>query len=151
MSDETELGPHQFVEAFKDSGGIIHTVATKLGCTRWEVLDAVARWPVVAAAILEEREKVKDLTEERLIAQVLQGNMDAIKMYAQTHMQDRGYGATKRGAGNADPGPTVQIAVLQVIQALTPQEVKRIVSLSPDQQIGEIIRLLPAPAAPSDA
>lgn len=80
-----------FIRALENTGGIIKNAAEAIGCSRQTVYNAIQTYPSVARALDEEREKLKDLVEERLIDQIQQGNMTAIIWYSKTQMKDRGY------------------------------------------------------------
>jgi len=83
--------PAVFIKALKNTGGVLKNVAEVIGCARSTVYEAAKRHPEVEAVLQEEREKLKDLAEERLIEQIQQGNMTAIIWYMKTQMKDRGY------------------------------------------------------------
>lgn len=80
-----------FIKALANTGGIIKNAAETIGCSRQTVYNAIKKYPTVAKALDEEREKLKDLVEERLIEQIQLGNMTAIIWYSKTQMKDRGY------------------------------------------------------------
>lgn len=77
--------------AILDSGGIKKNIAEKLDVSRVTLDAYLAADPELQAALLDEKEKLKDLSEERLIEQIQMGNLGAIIWYQKTQCRDRGY------------------------------------------------------------
>jgi len=80
--------------AIGGSGGIIQVVAKKCGVSRtW--MSITLHKPQNAnllELIQEEREKLLDMTESKLISEIKEGYFPAIKWYLTTQGKDRGYG-----------------------------------------------------------
>ena len=79
------------IKAIERTGGIINNAAAALGCSRQTIYNARDRWPEVAEAIENERETLKDVVEEKLVEQIMQGNMTAIIFFLKCQAKDRGY------------------------------------------------------------
>lgn len=77
--------------AILDSGGIKKNIAEKLDVQRHTLDSWLAADPELQAALLDEKEKLKDLSEERLVEQIQMGNLGAIIWYQKTQCRDRGY------------------------------------------------------------
>ena len=77
--------------AIESTGGIIKNAAHALGCSRQTIYNAKKRWPEVAAALTDERETLKDVAEEKLVEQIMQGNMTAIIFFLKCQAKERGY------------------------------------------------------------
>jgi hypothetical protein len=78
--------------AVVESRGIVTFVARRLGCTRGTVRNYAARYPDVAQALYEERERLVDSAELQLIAAVERGEQKAIELVLKTIGAYRGYG-----------------------------------------------------------
>ena len=94
----------QYLRAVEDTGAILKNAAKKLGVARSTVYVAKDTWPELAAAIVEEREKVADMVEQRILEQCQQGNMTALIWYSKTQMKNRGYVERQEVTGK-DGGP----------------------------------------------
>lgn len=109
-----KFSPTKCLAAILNSGGIKKNICEKLGCSR-PTLDAwMEQYPAIASAYHDEREKLKDLSEERLIEQIQMGNLGAIIWYQKTQCKDRGYVERQEVTGK-DGGPVETVE-------LTPQE-----------------------------
>ena len=79
--------------AVVESRGLVTFVARRLGCTRGTVRNYAARYPDVAQAMYEERERFVDNAELALIELVEQhGDQRAVRFVLKTIGKDRGYG-----------------------------------------------------------
>ena len=107
------------IKAIERTGGIINNAAAALGCSRQTIYNARDRWPEVAEAIQDERETLKDVVEEKLVEQVMQGNMTAIIFFLKCQAKERGYvERTQHEVSGRDGGPveTVDYSTLDVEQ-----------------------------------
>jgi len=77
--------------AITTSGGIVATVAQRLGVSRETVYKYSRRWETVKQALDDEREMMLDITENKLFAQIHKENMTAIIFYLKTQGKHRGY------------------------------------------------------------
>jgi hypothetical protein len=82
----------QVVAAIIETRGIVTWTAVRLGCTRGTVRNYAARYPDVARALYEERERLVDSAELRLIEAVERGELQAIVFTLKTIGRHRGYG-----------------------------------------------------------
>lgn len=82
----------QYIEAIRKSTGNLSVAAKLLGCSRQTVYNAVARWKTVAAVVSQQREKVVDLAEQKLIEKLKASEWPAIKYTLSTLGKARGYG-----------------------------------------------------------
>lgn len=81
----------KFVEAVQGSGGILSTIAARLGVERY----TVARWrdnlPEVQEIIADETEKTLDMAENGLIVAARDGDLKAINFLLSTKGKNRGF------------------------------------------------------------
>ena len=66
--------------AVRGSYGIIERIAARLGCTRRQLYACMARWPEVVEAIEEERPRIRDLAEQKLVEAIEKGSLRAIQI-----------------------------------------------------------------------
>ena len=81
----------QVIKAIEDSAGIKAVVARRLGCHRFTVDRYIRRYPTVARAYQQEREKLVDLAESELVKRVRAGEWPAIRWVLATLGRNRGY------------------------------------------------------------
>jgi hypothetical protein len=80
-----------FIRAIPGSGGIITTIAKRVGCS-WETVKRhIQKYPTVKRAYEEERESIVDLAEVKLIKAIENDDMSAIKFYLTTIGKSRGF------------------------------------------------------------
>lgn len=78
----------------KGSGGIISTIARRLGADWHTVKIAINTRPKIGQAYRDECEAVKDAAESVLIKNISEGNAEDAKWYLSRKGRDRGYGTT---------------------------------------------------------
>ncbi|SRR6266498_1184626 len=81
----------QVVSAIHDTKGALCLAAQRLGCARSTIYDFVRRYPAVAQAVDDEREKLIDIAELRLRKAVNDGKPWAIALVLKTLGKSRGY------------------------------------------------------------
>lgn len=79
------------IAAVDGTRGNATKLADKLGVSRVQVWRLRKKWPTLHEAILEEKDKFKDLMETTIEDQCLDGNTTMLIFYAKTQMRDRGY------------------------------------------------------------
>ena len=70
-----------FIKAIPGSGGIIATIARRVGCDWWTAKRAIERYPSVKAAYGAECETVSDLAESTLIKAIKEGDVASAKWW----------------------------------------------------------------------
>jgi len=96
----------QFIEAINGSGGIISTIATRIGC-EWNTAQRYIRdYPTIAAAYKNETERVTDMAETALMKAIKTGEAWAVKYFLSTKGKYRGYVERQEVTG-ADGGAIV--------------------------------------------
>ena len=81
----------QFIEAIPGSGGIISTIAKRVGC-RWETAKKyIVEKPTVQKAYREECESIVDMAESTLIKSIQKGDTADAKWYLARKGRTRGY------------------------------------------------------------
>ncbi len=81
----------QFIEAIKGSGGIITSIAKRIGCEWHTAKRYIEKYPTIAQAYSDEREGISDLAEVALITAIRESEAWAIKFYLKCQAKDRGY------------------------------------------------------------
>jgi len=84
-----------FVDAIPGSGGIITTIAKRVGCAWHTAKKYVDKYPTVKRAYDDECEKITDAAESTVIAAIMDGDLGAAKWYLTMKAKSRGY-ATKQ-------------------------------------------------------
>lgn len=81
----------QVLQAIKDSGAIISTIALRLDCA-WDTARCyVDRWEATRKAYANEAEQIKDHAESTVIASIKNGDIQTAKWYLTRKAKDRGY------------------------------------------------------------
>jgi hypothetical protein len=70
-----------FINAIPGSGGIVSTIAKRVGCTWKTAKSYIDGYPTVKAAYEDECEAVADLAESVLITSIRDGNTQDAKWY----------------------------------------------------------------------
>jgi hypothetical protein len=83
--------PKQFIDAIPGTGGIITSIARKVGCDWHTANKYIKEHPTVQQAYANECETVLDVAELELIKCVRGGDMAAIRFYLSTKGKGRGY------------------------------------------------------------
>lgn len=81
----------QIIEALRKARGLITLSAQALGCEPQTIRNYVKRYPTVAEALKEERERMTDIAEAALYTRVKEGDAWAVCFYLKTQGKDRGY------------------------------------------------------------
>ena len=100
------------IEAIKDSGGIMSTIARRLGVT-WHTADTwVKQYDETKQALQDEREAILDLAESTLFRNIKDGNSPDAKWLLSTMGKNRGYNERQEITG-VDGGPIDVNAIIR--------------------------------------
>lgn len=100
------------IEAIKDSGGIMSTIARRLGVT-WHTADTwVKQYNETKQALQDEREAILDLAESTLFRNIKDGNSQDAKWLLSTMGKNRGYSERQEITG-VDGGPIDVNAIIR--------------------------------------
>lgn len=92
MGDRDKYTAEQFIEAIKDSAGIVSAIAQRLGCEWHTARHYIDHHPTVRKAYDAECEKILDLTEGALFTRATKDKEPwAIKYLLSTKGKRRGY------------------------------------------------------------
>jgi hypothetical protein len=105
-----QFKPQQVIDAIRRHHGMLTLAATALRCNRETVRNYAKRYPEVAEALRDERERVLDLAEMALFDAILRGEPWAICFYLKTQGKSRGY--TERREITGQNGEATRISLL---------------------------------------
>lgn len=105
----------QFIKAIPGTGGIITTIAKKVGCDWYTAKKFITQYATVQAAYQAERETVKDDVESALIVGAKGGEPWAVKYYLSTQAKDRGY-AEKQEIDLVSGGESLGVVLDRLLQ-----------------------------------
>ncbi len=91
MTGKPQFKTQQFLEAIYNSGGIIITIAQRVGCSWYTAKNYIERRPKIAEAYRNECERVLDLAESTVLKAIRDGDVSTAKWYLTTKGKDRGY------------------------------------------------------------
>jgi hypothetical protein len=91
MAAPLKLTPDQIIDAVRRTHGMISHAAARLRCDRDTVHNYAKRFPAVAAAIREARERTLDIAELALYEAIKAGEPWAVMFYLRTQGKARGY------------------------------------------------------------
>lgn len=83
--------PQQIADAVIEAKGLISIAARRVGCDPKTIRNYAKRHKVVADAIFEAKESLKDFAESRLYMGIDEGNPTLLIFYLKTQAKDRGY------------------------------------------------------------
>jgi len=81
----------QFIEQIPGSGGIISTIARRVGCAWHTAKKYCTTYPTVAKVYQDECEGVTDLAESTVLKAIKDGDITSAKWYLTMKAKDRGY------------------------------------------------------------
>ena len=82
----------QIVTAIRDSAGLITTISKRLGCARATAARYIELYPEAHEALQDEREKLLDIAESKVIGSINEGDTQMAKWYLTQLGKARGYG-----------------------------------------------------------
>lgn len=82
---------NKILKAIKGSYGNITTVANELSCERKTVYEWLKKYPYLSIAIEDEREKIFDLAENKLVAKIKKGSESMIALALKTQGKKKRY------------------------------------------------------------
>lgn len=115
MSTAPRISKEKFSAAIKTYRGIKSDIARHLSCSRQTVDNYLVRWPELEAELLEERDKIVDLAESKLISAIEDGEVKAIIFALETLGKRRGY--VKRTETTGVDGAPVETVIRIVREA----------------------------------
>lgn len=86
-----KINKKKFLNALKDSGGVITSIANRLEVTRKAVYEYIERNPELRKFVEDEKEKILDMAEISLFSQVKDKDFGATKYILSTRGKSRGY------------------------------------------------------------
>ena len=81
----------QFLTAIPKTGGIVSTIAARVGCSWATARKFIDTHPTVLAAYKDECETVLDMAESKLITAMNENDIESIKWYLARKGKHRGY------------------------------------------------------------
>ncbi len=90
------------MEAIPKSGGIISTIAGKVGCSWHTAKKYIDSHPTVKAAYDAECEAVLDMAESQIITAMQEQDIQTAKWYLTMKGRHRGYATTERHEQSGD-------------------------------------------------
>ena len=91
MGRRNQYSAADFIKAIPGSGGIISTIAKRVGCN-WQTAKLhIETMPTVAAAYADECETVLDMAESVLLKNIKEGDSADAKWYLSRKGKGRGY------------------------------------------------------------
>ena len=98
-----------FIEAIPGSGGIISTIAKRVGCAWHTAKKYITEYATVQAAYQDECEAITDMAESVLLKAIRDGDISAAKWYLSKKGIGRGFGDRQELDIRTDDGLTVVI------------------------------------------
>ena len=89
MGKPNQFTAQQFIDAMPGSGGIIATIAKRVGCEWHTAKKYITEYPTVARAYEAECETVSDMAESVLIKSIQEGNTQDAKWWLARKRADR--------------------------------------------------------------
>lgn len=119
--NQRKFSKREVLAAIRGSGGIVTAIAAKLECHRSTAKKKIDLWEDTRTLYNDERQKVGDLVEQKILGYIKEGEPWALRFYANNQMKDRGYGLNQIGL-SADSGSS-RMAVNIVFSDDEPTEI----------------------------
>ena len=100
------------LEAITDSGGIVSTVAKKLGVSWGTARKYIQSWPETVQAFEDETEKILDMAESVLYSSIREGSSQDAKWILATKGKRRGFSEKHEIQHSGELDSTVRIEVV---------------------------------------
>lgn len=91
MSGRNQFKAEQFIDGIKDSGGIISTIAKRVGCDWHTAKKYIDLYATVKRAYNDECERVLDLAESKVIELMNEKDGPMLRYYLSTKGKKRGF------------------------------------------------------------
>ena len=91
MANNNHYKAEQFINAIPGTGGIISTIAKRVGCDWHTAKRYINDYATIAKAYKDECEAVLDMAESILIGNIKDGDSSDAKWYLARKGRDRGY------------------------------------------------------------
>lgn len=103
----------QFIEVIPGTGGIISTIASRVGCEWHTAKRYIDKYATVQAAYKDECAKVVDLAESVVIGSIKEKDVSTAKWYLTMKGSERGYMQTQRQEVSGPDGGKIIIDLSQ--------------------------------------
>ena len=133
----TKVSATEFIDALPGTGGVKSTLAKKLGVSRNSIDAYLRRYPSAKKAWEDERLRIRDLADGKLIEKIDGGHWPAIQ-FALTHVQDSG--RIEPPVQKSEMGVTTRDAPKSRIQRIT--EAENRFDKMEDAELNELIKKL---------
>ena len=91
MAGSNQYKAQQFIDKIPGTGGIITTIAARVGCSWHTAKKYIEKFPTIKRAYNDEVEAMLDMAEGALLAAIKEGDWWAVKYFLSTRGKDRGY------------------------------------------------------------
>lgn len=88
----SKITKDQVLAAIEGSGGIIKTIARRLGCCRTTAKKYIDKWEATRTAMKEEQEECVDTAEQVILSSLKKNDVNTAKWYLALKAKNRGYG-----------------------------------------------------------
>jgi len=99
MVGANQFKAQQFIDAIADSGGIVSTIAKRVGCSWHTARRYIDEYPTITRAYYNEVESVADMAEGVVHGAMKAGDVPTSKWYLSTKAKHRGFGQEVSLAG----------------------------------------------------
>lgn len=96
MAGANQFKAQEFIDAIPKTGGIISTIAKKVGCSWHTAKKYIDNYPTVAKAYADECEGVLDAAESVVLEGIKGKDISVSKWYLTMKGRQRGYAPTQR-------------------------------------------------------
>jgi len=118
MASGESYKAQQFIDAIKDSGGIVSVISRRVGCDWHTARRYIDSYATVKQAYDDECERIIDLAESKVIESINSGDGKMIRYYLSTKGRKRGYVSRQETALSNEDGKAF------LIQYVIPDENK---------------------------
>lgn len=95
----------QFLEAIPDSGGVISTIARRVGCAWHSARTYIDKWTSTRQAWQDERERITDIAQSNVLAKIEAGDVQLSKWWLQVMRHGEYAPPDKHEFTGTDGGP----------------------------------------------
>ena len=106
-------------KALQEAKGFLTVAADSLGCISLTILNYIERYPDLKQVVKEEREKMKDYAETKLLHKIQKGDTACLLFFLKCQAKERGYVERQELAGV--PGSPLVLIQEKELSEMTPE------------------------------
>lgn len=111
MARTRQFTAQQFIDAMEGTGGVLTTIAQRVGCHRGTVQSYIERYSTVKEAYEAEKGRIDDCAQSNIISEIENGDLALSKWWLSVKMPDE-YGTRVQAQVTGDDGGAMEVRLI---------------------------------------